>query len=236
MSDPILNNPPPQLDHLVVMADSLEVGVQWCEQTFGVTPNAGGEHLLMGTHNRLINVSSPAFPRAYLEIIALNPGVQPTRSTSLKRWFDMDNAALQQQIAQYGPQLIHWVAAVPDVANTHTHWHQLGLDRGRILQASRPTPNGLLEWQITVRDDGQRLLDSCLPTLIQWGVQHPCASLPASGVQLQSLQLVHADAELLQQALNAAQLKTPHTSAQAGTPHAIRASLSAPRGSITLNA
>ena len=60
-----------QLDHLVVMADSLDAGVQWCEQTLGITPNAGGEHPLMGTHNRLINVSSPAFPRAYLEIIAL---------------------------------------------------------------------------------------------------------------------------------------------------------------------
>ena len=225
-----------QLDHLIVMADSLDAGVQWCEQTLGVTPNAGGEHPLMGTHNRLINVSSPTFPRAYLEVIALNPGVQPTRAAGLKRWFDMDDAALQTQIAQRGPQLIHWAVAVPDVAQTHAQWQAFGLDRGSILKASRPTPSGLLEWQITVRDDGQRLLDGCLPTLIQWGTQHPCSALPASGVQLQSLQLVHADAPLLQQALNAAPLHSAHISVQAGTPPAIRASFSTPRGSITLNA
>ena len=86
-----------QLDHLVVLADSLDAGVQWCEQTLGITPNAGGEHPLMGTHNRLINVSSPAYPRAYLEIIALHPGVQPTRDASMRRWFDMDDEALRAQ-------------------------------------------------------------------------------------------------------------------------------------------
>ena len=27
-----------QVDHLVVMADSLDAGVQWCEATLGLTP------------------------------------------------------------------------------------------------------------------------------------------------------------------------------------------------------
>ena len=230
-----------QLDHLVVMADSLDAGVQWCEQTLGITPNAGGEHPLMGTHNRLINVSSPAFPRAYLEIIALHPGMQPTRDASMRRWFDMDDEALRQHIAQNGPQLIHWVASVPNLAHTHAAWkQQLGIDRGTILKASRPTPNGLLEWQITVRDDGQRLMDGCLPTLIEWGAQHPCTSLPDCGVQLQSLQLAHADAPVLQQALDAAALTAPHITINPSTTPsnspAIRATLHTPRGLITLNA
>ena len=46
---------------------------------------------------------------------------------------------------------------------------RLGIDRGPLVQASRQTPRGLLRWQITVRDDGQRLFYGGLPTLIQWG-------------------------------------------------------------------
>ncbi|MPM26288.1 hypothetical protein SDC9_72789 [bioreactor metagenome] len=225
-----------QLDHLVIMADSLAAGVQWCEEVLGVTPEAGGEHPLMGTHNRLLHISSPAFPRAYLEIIALQPGKQPSRSAPLKRWFDMDDAALREQIAARGPQLIHWVAAVPDLAASHAAWAQLGIDRGAILKASRPTPNGLLEWQITVRADGQRLLDGCLPTLIEWGTQHPCDSLPASGVQLASLQLDHPQAALLTSALQAAQLGGASITSTSSTSPALRATFDTPRGPVTLNA
>ena len=226
-----------RLDHLVILADTLAQGELWCEATLGVTPNAGGEHPLMGTYNRLIHIASPEFPRAYLEIIALNPGATPKRAAGQKRWFDMDDPALRKQVANEGPRLIHWVAAVPDLASTHAAWkQQLQIDRGSILKASRPTPNGLLEWQITVRDDGQRLMDGCLPTLIEWGAQHPCTSLPDCGVELQSLQLAHADAPVLQQALDAAALTVPHITTTPSNSPAIRATLHTPRGLITLNA
>ena len=43
------------------------------------------------------------------------------------------------------------------------------IDRGHVLEASRDTPAGRLAWQITVRDDGQRLFYGALPTLIEWG-------------------------------------------------------------------
>ena len=41
-----------QIDHLVIAANTLEEGVAWCERTLGITPGPGGEHPLMGTHNR----------------------------------------------------------------------------------------------------------------------------------------------------------------------------------------
>ncbi len=224
-----------RLDHLVVMASSLAEGVAWCEGTLGVTPDAGGEHALFGTHNRLLNISSSAFPRAYLEVIAINPTATPTRAAGMKRWFDMDNPQLRAQIAQHGPQLIHWVAEVADLRATHAAWQQpLGLDRGAILQASRPTPTGLLEWQICVRDDGQRLFDGCLPTLIQWGEQHPANTLPQRGVQLQSLELQHADAALLSDALNSAHLPLEHIHISAHHPTLLRATLATPGGIVTL--
>ena len=55
------------------MAASLAEGVAWCEATLGVTPGPGGEHPLMGTHNRLLRIATADFPHAYLEIIAINP-------------------------------------------------------------------------------------------------------------------------------------------------------------------
>ena len=225
--------PAPCVDHLVVLAADLASGVAWCERTLGVTPAAGGEHPLMGTHNRILNISSPAHPRAYLEVIAINPGAASARPTGARRWFDMDDPALQARVAAHGPQCIHWVASVPDVAGRCAALAALDIDRGPVLTASRPTPSGLLQWQITVRDDGLRLMDGCLPTLIQWGAAHPCDSLPASGVQLEQLALQHPQAATLQAACTAvgvaaSVLVTP------GTAPSLSAQLRTPRGPVTL--
>lgn len=225
--------PAPRVDHLVVLAADLASGVAWCERTLGATPAAGGEHPLMGTHNRLLNVSSAQHPCAYLEIIAINPGATPAIPASARRWFDLDDTTLQAQVAQEGPRLVHWVAAVPDLVAGHAALAAQGLDRGAIVAASRPTPGGLLQWRITVRPDGQRLLGGCLPTLIEWGERHPCDTLPASGVQLQSLQLQHPQAPLLAQACAALGLGALGTTA-AALP-CLRAVLSTPRGPVTLH-
>ena len=223
----------PCVDHLVVFAADLAGGVDWCQRTLGITPTAGGEHPLMGTHNRIFNISSPGHPRAYLEIIAINSVANSALPAGARRWFDMDNKTLQQQVALHGPQVIHWVACVPDVAASHAALTALSIERGATITASRPTPNGLLQWQITVREDGLRLMDGCLPTLIQWGAVHPCDSLPASGVQLQQLALQHPQAATLQAACNAvgvaaSVLVTPYAAPR------LSALLSTPRGPVTL--
>jgi hypothetical protein len=54
----------------------------------------------------------------------------------------MDCKALQAQVAQHGPRLIHWVAAVPDAAAACAALAAQGLERGEILSASRATPQG----------------------------------------------------------------------------------------------
>jgi hypothetical protein len=224
----------PCVDHLVVLATDLASGVAWCERTLGVTPTAGGEHPLMGTHNRIFNISSPAHPRAYLEIIAINSIATPAIPAGARRWFDMDDAALQQQVAQHGPQLIHWVASVPDVAERCAALAALDVERGAVITASRPTPNGLLQWQITVRSDGLRLMDGCLPTLIQWGPVHPCDSLPSSGVQLQRLALQHPQAATLQAACTAVGVAASVPVTPGTTPR-LCAQISTLRGSVTLS-
>ena len=191
-----------RIDHLVVAANSLEEGVRWCKNTLGITPEPGGSHALFGTHNQLIRLQSAAHALAYLEIIAIDPSAKPTRASHLRRWFDLDALSLQQQLQQEGPQLIHWVASVPKLATAIVNLRALGIDRGSVIEASRPTAQGLLQWKISVRDDGQRLFGGTLPTLIEWGDEHPAQSLPEPALELRSFSLQHPQAQHLQLALN----------------------------------
>jgi hypothetical protein len=223
---------PPGLDHLVVVAHTLADGVAWCERTLGVTPGPGGEHPLMGTHNRLLSVASPAFPAAYLEIIAINTVAESSTRTSGRRWFDMDFEPLMQRVARDGPQLAHWVVRVPDLAAALLPLNRAGLHPGDPVALSRATPQGLLQWHITLRPDGVRPLGGCLPTLIQWGNSHPSSQLPASGVTLDALTIGHPQAQVLSDALAA--LKAPAQVTLAPAPM-LQARLRTPAGPVTLN-
>ncbi|MDR7269634.1 hypothetical protein J2X20_002263 [Pelomonas saccharophila] len=165
-----------ELDHLVVGAATLEEGVAWCERVLGVTPGPGGKHALMGTHNRLLNISGPNHPRAYLEIIAIDPEAPPP---SRARWFDLDQPALRERLAQ-GPGLIHWVSRVPNLDAALANWRGEGVDAGEAIEASR----GNLRWRIGLREDGRRLRREALPVLIEWGEAHPTDGMADSGVQL----------------------------------------------------
>jgi len=189
-----------RIDHLVVAADTLAQGEAWCRATLGIPPGPGGEHPLMGTHNRLLRIATVDHPRAYLEIIAPDPAV-PVAREGRRRWFDLDDAHVRQALRNEGPRVLHWVVQVPDLQAAVDALAAQDIDRGRILSASRMTPRGLLQWQITVRDDGQRLFDGCLPTLIAWGEVHPAATMPDSGVTLHRLAIRHPRAGALRDAL-----------------------------------
>ena len=207
------------VDHLVITADTLDDGVRWCEATLGVTPGPGGRHPLMGTHNRLLKIASAAFPQAYLEIIATDPDAPaPER----RRWFGMDDRAPGTP-----PRLVHWVARTNDVAAQRTALLAQGLDCGTVVAASRPTEGGLLQWQITVRDDGRLLCGGACPTLIQWQGVHPTAGMPESGLELLSLDVAGLPADA------ARSLGFAPVRGVAGGP-ALRAILRTPRGDLAL--
>ena len=201
------------IDHLVVAARSLEEGTAWCEATFGITPQAGGEHEQYGTHNRLFNIATPRYPTAYFEIIAINPVASAQKRPENKRWFDLDDDGLQASIAQQ-PSLIHFVVNTTDIQVATNTWKAQGLDIGPVVHAQRQTEKGPLHWQITVRNDGQRLFDGTLPTLIQWGEpdatepmrMHPSTSLPRSGVGLLNVMVSHTATDILTSAYKAVHL------------------------------
>jgi hypothetical protein len=218
-----------RVDHLVIAAASLEQGVAWCEATLGVVPAAGGEHPLMGTHNQLLRIATVDYPRAYLEVIAIQPGRVPQRP---RRWFDLDEESLRDALAHTGPRLLHFVANVPDVRAAVDAWQALGIARGEPVAASRMTPRGLLQWQITLRDDGQRLYQGALPTLIEWGDTHPASALSESGVTLQAMGVAHPDADKLRAAYDAIGLQGVAT--RTGSPN-LCAVLDTPRGRVKLS-
>jgi len=227
-----------QIDHLVIVAQTLEQGVAWCEATLGITPGQGGEHAHYGTHNRLAKIATPTHPLAYLEIIAIDPGAKKPVATGASRWFDMDDAALQAAVA-VEPTLVHFVAQTDDIQAGRSALKALGIDRGPALQATRHSRKGVLHWQITVREDGQRLFDGALPSLIQWGKPdaaeplrlHPRNSLPRSGVTLHSISVTHPSADKLQAAYDAIGLTgiTPDTG-----PANLSVTLHTPKGPVTL--
>jgi Glyoxalase-like domain len=152
--------------------------VRWCEATLGIAPGPGGTHPLMGTHNRLFSISNQRFANVFFEIIAIDPSApSPVRA----RWFGLDEIDLAG-----GPRLIHWVARCEAIDDELAAMRALDLDGGRSIEATR----GDLRWRIAVRDDGRLLAQGACPTLIEWGAtRHPAASMPASGVVLEALQV-----------------------------------------------
>lgn len=227
-----------QIDHLVLVASTLEQGVQWCEATLGITPAPGGQHAQFGTHNRLFKIATPGHPLAYFEIIAIEPGAKGPANPHAKRWFDMDDLALKAAVGM-SPRLVHFVANTDDMQAARIALKNQGIDRGPALPASRHSRKGMLHWQITVREDGQRLFNGTLPTLIQWGKAddaepmrlHPRNSLPRSGVSLQSIAVTHPTASKLQAAYDAIGLSG--ISIQEG-PANLCATLKTPKGLVTL--
>jgi hypothetical protein len=173
------------LDHLVLAARTLDEGVAWCDATLGLRPEAGGQHLFMGTHNRVFSIASPAFPRAYFEIIAIDPSL-PTPNRA--RWFGLDDPLLQRALAQ-GPQLVSWVARCDGIKAARASMLAAGIDCGAVEPAERATPRGLLRWQISLRADGRRLLGGAAPALIEWVDVHPTDSMPDASIELKTMRL-----------------------------------------------
>ncbi len=213
--------------------------MQWCEATLGVTPGPGGEHAQFGTHNRLFKIATPSHPLAYFEIIAIDPKASRPGQSPATRWFDMDDSALQAAVA-LEPRLVHFVVNTDEIQAARRAVSAQGIERGPVVQASRHSRRGLLQWQITVRDDGQRLFNGALPSLIQWGKPddaepmrlHPRNSLPRSGVTLQGIAVTHPTAAKLQTAFDAIELKGVSV---ATGPANIIATLQTPKGLVALH-
>lgn len=164
------------MDHIAIIAPSLEAGVEVVRQTLGVNPQVGGEHPRMGTHNCLLKLGETF----YLEVISINPNApQPNRP----RWFQLDAPDPSQAI-----RLATWVARTNDIYAATT---ASPIPLGEVEAMSR----GQMNWLITLPTDGSLPLHGIAPTLIQWtpGV-HPATTLQESGCALVRLEGFHPEA------------------------------------------
>jgi len=219
-----------RVDHLVIVADTLEQGAHWCETTLGVTPVAGGRHALMGTHNRLLAISGERFPNAYLEVISID---RDAPAPGRPRWFGMDEPALQAAVRE-SPRLVHMVARTTMIEMVRWGLINCGLNPGVPIAAERDTPAGVLKWRIALRDDGRIECAGALPTLIEWQGPHPCDHLPASPVVLRELTLRGLPPQALDVLKLPAVRALPGVGGSARGP-ALSATFETPRGAVTLD-
>jgi hypothetical protein len=166
------------IDHLVVVAPSLESGADHVRAILGVAPGPGGAHPRMGTHNLLLKLGESAF----LEVIAPDPAApHPGRP----RWFGLDDVA--------APRLAAWVARTDDLGACPP---ELLADCGAVETMTR----GTRDWLITIPADGRLPLGGALPMLIEWRTPRAPAGagLPEAGCALAALGLRHPDPARLQ--------------------------------------
>jgi hypothetical protein len=164
------------IDHLVVTAPTLAVGVEYVADTLGVMPVPGGMHPRMGTHNALLHLGEGT----YLEVIAVDPDVEPP---AWPRWFDLDRVGPCD-----APRLAAWVVRTSDL---HGAVQRAPLPLGQIHEMHR----GDLTWSITVLPDGRPVLEGAVPSLIAWGqTAHPTSRLPDMGCRLIELGVWHPQA------------------------------------------
>lgn len=171
-----MTTPTSHADHLVVTAPSLAEGIAYIKQTLGVSPQAGGEHVRLGTHNALLKLGHGF----YLEVIAVNPAAPaPQRA----RWFGLDTMAAGSK-----PRLATWVVRT-DAIEAATA--AAAISPGIVEEMSR----GALQWRITIPADGKLILDGVMPSLIQWNSSsHPTDNMADLGCSLVKLEGFHPQA------------------------------------------
>ena len=204
------------IDHLALIAPTLEAGVEHVRESLGVDPGAGGRHPLMGTHNRLLRLGEDMF----LEVIAVDPDAP---SPSRPRWFGMDAAAVVAREWASGRRLRGWIVRDDSIGG------RAGADPD-ILGPEVEVTRGARRWRITVPRDGALPFGGALPARIDWGAAGPAArDMPDAGCALVSLDVTHPPDAMLSSCWTRMNLGALAT-LTAGPHAALRALIRTPNG------
>lgn len=156
-----------ELDHLVVVAPTLDSGLDHVERALGRRLPPGGRHPLMGTWNHVARIG----PAVFLEVIAVDPLAPPP---GRPRWFGLD-------IAPSAPRLAHWVIRTRAMAAVYP---RLPPSVGPAI----PVTRGGLRWHLTVPADGALPEGGAFPSVIEWAEGSlPPAEMPDIGLRLDRL-------------------------------------------------
>jgi hypothetical protein len=213
-----MNENPCRIDHITVTAPTLESGVEFVRTRLGVSPQPGGRHPRMGTHNCLLKLGDALF----LEVIAPDPdAARPLRP----RWFELDAMA-----ADGPPRLAMWMARTTDI-------HASCAASPEPLGEIEPMSRGGLDWLITIPADGSLPFHGCAPALIEWHAQsHPAAGMMDAGCTLERFEIFHPQAARLSRLLAAIGLvdQVTVTRSPDDLRGFVRAAIRTPHGCITL--
>ncbi|MDQ1186147.1 VOC family protein [Agrobacterium larrymoorei] len=173
-----------KLDHLAIIAPSLEAGADYVRATLGVDMPQGGKHPQMGTHNRLLRLGTDVF----LEVIAVDPEAEPPKR---RRWFGLDDSVAVQAAWDEGWRLGGWVTRTSDFAGVLAR-------HGDLLGRQETVSRGDREWLFAVADDGSLPCGGVAPSVMDWGVRgNPAPSMPDLGFQLKNFHIQHPEAAMV---------------------------------------
>lgn len=207
-----------KIDHLVIGAKNLRQGIDYVQNSLGVTIPYGGVHVKMGTHNQLMQLGDGVF----LEVISINPDIEtPTRP----RWYGLDDPLIRQQI-ETRPALLTWVV---NTANIKELIQKSNFSLGRAELISR----GKLSWYFGLPTDGRLLAGGFLPYAIEWQTDvHPSTNMADLGCSIHSFDIYHPYSSWLRSALEsigALNLVKVHSLLENEAPYLV-ASINTPSG------
>lgn len=156
---------------------TLEEGTSYVEAVLGAELSPGGQHLEMGTHNKLLSLG----PDTYLEVIAIDPDAP---KPAYRRWFNLDNYSGP-------PRIMNWICQTDDLTEA---LDAAPAGTGRPITMTR----GDMSWSMAVPEFGRLPFDDAAPALIHWGAStHPNQRLPDHGFRLTRLDVFHPEAATL---------------------------------------
>ena len=169
-----------KLDHLTVIAPTLDEGVSHVRDCLDIDVPFGTRHLYMGTHNHRLRLGDAV----YLEIVALDPdGVSPGRP----RCFGLDDRDTVRSDWEDGRRLRGWVASTVDIDR------ELAVHPG-IFGERVALPFDKPSFNFSIPPDGSLPLDGAAPSLIDHRDDLSfLANIPDLGARLQAVSLEHPE-------------------------------------------
>jgi len=207
---------PSLLDHILLGAASLEVGIAFVEHFTGVGAAFGGVHPGRGTWNALLSLGD----RRYLEIIAPDPGQS-----------SVDNPLVSSLRSIQEPRLVGWAAHPGNLTEFAKKLRAAGITIEGPTPGSRKRPDGkLLKWQIVSLAE---TASGLMPFFIEWSQDsvHPSVDAP-KGCALLNFAAESPEPEKFSATLKTLALDLPVKKGEKARLHAV---ISGPKGNLDVH-
>ncbi|WP_421707318.1 VOC family protein [Algihabitans sp.] len=209
-----------ELDHLTVVAPSLDEGVAHLCACLDLDIPYGGTHPEMGTHNHRLGLGKAI----YLEVIAIDPSAPRPRAA---RWFGLADPASVRADWDAGRRLRAWVARTDRIDRVLEH-------HGPLFGSKLRLSGGGRFFHFSSLPDGSLPLDGALPALIdRAGHSSPAGRLEDQGARLAAFTLEHPSPQEIATLYKQVGLRS-HPRVSEGDALRYRAEIETPRGLKTL--